>query len=101
MSLLFSFQGEEGPRGPPGEPGDKGDKVGDSCSGFPESFFFFFFVKAVVCVKKKKKKLFQSLNGGSDTDVRRGSTEADFFIFCRAAEVSKAHRVQLAKRERM
>lgn len=63
--------------------------------------FFFFFVKAVVCVKKKKKKLFQSLNGGSDTDVRRGSTEADFFIFCRAAEVSKAHRVQLAKRERM
>lgn len=54
-----------------------------------------------MCVKKKKKKLFQSLNGGSDTDVRRGSTEADFFIFCRAAEVSKAHRVQLAKRERM
>lgn len=61
----------------------------------------FFFVKAVVCVKKKKKNLFQSLNGGSDTDVCRGSTEADFFIFCRAAEVSKAHRVQLAKRERM
>lgn len=52
MSLLFSFQGEEGPRGPPGEPGDKGDKVGDSCSGFP-----FFFVKAVVCVKKKKEAI--------------------------------------------
>lgn len=99
MSLLFSFQGEEGPRGPPGEPGDKGDKVGDSCSGFPESFFFFFCQGSGVC--KKKKKLFQSLNGGSDTDVRRGSTEADFFIFCRAAEVSRAHRVQLAKRERM
>lgn len=62
--------------------------------------FFFFCQGSGVC-KKKKKKLFQSLNGGSDTDVRRGSTEADFFIFCRAAEVSKAHRVQLAKRERM
>lgn len=62
-------------------------------------FFFFFCQGSGVC--KKKKKLFQSLNGGSDTDVRRGSTEADFFIFCRAAEVSKAHRVQLAKRERM
>lgn len=63
-------------------------------------FFFFFCQGSGVC-KKKKKKLFQSLNGGSDTDVRCGSTEADFFIFCRAAEVSKAHRVQLAKRERM
>lgn len=60
MSLLFSFQGEEGPRGPPGEPGDKGDKVGDSCSGFPESFFFFFFVKAVVCVKKKRRSYFRA-----------------------------------------
>lgn len=33
--------------------------------------------------------------------MHRGSTEADFFIFCRVAEVSRAHRVQLAKRERM
>lgn len=52
MSLLFSFQGEEGPRGPPGEPGDKGDKVGDSCSGFPESFFFFC-QGSGVCKKKR------------------------------------------------
>lgn len=94
--LFLSFQGEEGPRGPPGEPGDKGDKVGDSHSVFPGSL-----LSRQWCLCNKKKNLFQNLNGDSDTYVHRDSAEADLFIFCRAAKVSRAHRVQLAKRERM
>lgn len=79
------LQGEEGPQGPPGEAGDKGDKVGYSSMLLPLSLHFFS----------------QSLNEDSDPDVHCKYTKAGLVILYRATEVSRAHRVRLAKRERM
>lgn len=59
-------------------------------------------VNIVKAVKSKKRwNTQQNLNGGSDPDVQCKHTEYDLVIFCRAALVSRAHRVQLAKKERM
>lgn len=46
-------------------------------------------------------KHFSELEWGSVPVVHWEYTDAGLVIFCRAAKVSRAHRVRLAKRERM
>lgn len=76
LDSLCCMQGEEGPQGPPGEAGDKGDKVGGSPTVVPLSLL------PKQCTKKKL-------------------THTHLPIIRRAAAVSRAHRAQSAKRERM
>lgn len=96
QAFLLCLQGEEGPQGPLGDSGDKGDKVWwiSWCFSLQEVYW-----QKQWCGEKKGEIFLRSAIGTMVLMFIANFLSLCFF--CRVAEASRAHREQLAKRERM